>query len=98
MVGHLAVRSPVDFESLLQQLGAAPSPRLRDRFEDRLVTPPPEAIRDFVELTFANELDLAIVSPSFVQQHRAELARCSRGVGRWCRPRRSRASSRSWAA
>ena len=69
-----------DRAPLYAQLGVAQSPRLRDRFEDRLVTPAPEALRDFVELTFANELDLARVSSSFVHEHGAEIgalfARC----------------------
>ncbi len=35
-----------------------PTPRLRDRFTGEVTTPSPQLVRDLVELTFANELDV----------------------------------------
>jgi hypothetical protein len=40
----------------------------RDRFTDRTSVPDPSLLRDFAELTAANELDLAAISPDFREQ------------------------------
>src|SRR2546421_2513812 len=37
---------------------SGPEPRLRDRFTGTVITPAPRLLGDFVELTFANELDV----------------------------------------
>ncbi|WP_149184071.1 DUF6817 domain-containing protein [Streptomyces sp. TRM49041] len=45
----------------------------RDRFTGVVFSPSPSRRRDFAELTAANELDIASVSPEFRQQWGAEL-------------------------
>jgi hypothetical protein len=42
-------------------------PRFRDRFTKAEFHPESEMVRQFVELTFANELDIAAHSPPFAQ-------------------------------
>lgn len=41
----------------------------RDRFADQESNPPKEALQDFVELTAANELDIAQTDPAFRTHH-----------------------------
>ena len=45
----------------------------RDRFASTVLCPPPAMRRDFAELTVANELDIASVSPRFRARYGAEL-------------------------
>ncbi|WP_019711907.1 DUF6817 domain-containing protein [Streptomyces xinghaiensis] len=48
-------------------------PLFRDRFSGRVLHPGPQRLRDFAELTAANELDIARVSPEFRRQRGVEL-------------------------
>ena len=41
--------------------------RLRNRFTDEVLEVPDKAIRHFMELTFANELDIAQVAPDYMR-------------------------------
>ena len=53
---------------------ADPGPVLfRDRFTGRTVTPPEQDIRDFCELTAANELDIVAHNPLMAAEHGADL-------------------------
>jgi hypothetical protein len=63
-----------DRGAFLPQLGRRHPPRFRDRFTNTELTPPPEMLRQFVELTFANELDLVLHSPEFARRHGGGLA------------------------
>jgi hypothetical protein len=58
----------------LPQLGRHDPPRFRDRFTRAELHPEAEMVRQFVELTIANELDLAAHSANFVQTHGPDLA------------------------
>jgi hypothetical protein len=49
--------------------GDAAVARFRDRFTGHVSTPSVAALRDFVELTFANELDIAQQNPDFLKEH-----------------------------
>jgi len=51
----------------LPQLGRHEPPRFHDRFTQAEFHPESEMVRQFVELTFANELDIAAHSPPFAQ-------------------------------
>jgi hypothetical protein len=53
----------------LPQLGHHEPPRFRDRFTRAEFHPESEMVRRFVELTFANELDIAAHSPPFAQNY-----------------------------
>jgi hypothetical protein len=44
---------------LYPQIGSAAEPRIRDRFTDAVHTPSEEELRAFVDLTLANEADVA---------------------------------------
>jgi len=44
--------------------------RFRDRFADVVFNPDVESVKRFVELTFANELELAREGPAFREKHR----------------------------
>jgi hypothetical protein len=50
-----------------------PSPVFHDRFDGRVFTPTDRQLRDFAELTAANELDIARVDPEFRQRWGADL-------------------------
>src|SRR5216683_2953566 len=58
----------------LPQLGRHDPPRFRDRFTQAEFQPEPEMVRQYVELTFANELDIAAHSPAFAQTYGPSLA------------------------
>jgi hypothetical protein len=47
----------------------------RDRFTGTVSVPDSSIFSSFLELTFANELDIALGNPDFVEQHGAGLAR-----------------------
>jgi hypothetical protein len=49
--------------------------RFRDRFTDEVFAPDPAGLRDFVELTFANELDVARHSAAFAAGEWSTVAR-----------------------
>ena len=63
-----------DREPLYAQLGRVAAPAFRDRISGRDFTPTPAMLRDIVELTFANELDLVQISPEFAAEHGPALA------------------------
>ncbi|MFF8844465.1 DUF6817 domain-containing protein [Streptomyces sp. NPDC015127] len=54
---------------------AQPGARFRDRFTGRTSSPAPERLRDFAELTAANELDLAEVNEAIRAEHGGALLR-----------------------
>jgi len=54
-----------DRAMFLPQLGRHEPPRFRDRFTRAEFHPDSGMVRQFVELTFANELDIAAHSPAF---------------------------------
>jgi len=58
-----------DRRMFLPQLGRNEPPRFRDRFTQGEFHPESEMVRQFVELTFANELDIAAHSPPFAQSY-----------------------------
>jgi hypothetical protein len=53
----------------LPQLGRHEPPRFRDRFTQAEFHPEPAMVRQFVELTFANELDITTHSPAFAKTY-----------------------------
>lgn len=48
--------------------------RFRDRFTKEIHAPAPAMVRQFIDLTFANELEIAHRNPSFLERSRAPLA------------------------
>jgi len=58
-----------DRRMFLPQLGRHDPPRFRDRFTQAEFHAEPAIVRQFVELTFANELDIAAHSPAFAQTY-----------------------------
>jgi hypothetical protein len=60
-----------DRSYLYPQLGFADRPSFRDRFSGATFVPAPEAFAAFMELTFANELDMFHTDPVLVEQHQA---------------------------
>src|SRR5262245_1786006 len=62
-----------DRGTFLPQLGRHEPPRFRDRFTRAEFHPESEMVRQFVELTFANELDIAAHSPPFAQTYGSSL-------------------------
>ena len=56
---------------LYPQLGTAGRPSFRDRFTGDTFVPDPAAFAAFMELTFANELDMFRGDPVLVGQHQA---------------------------
>ena len=54
---------------------AAGSPRFRDRFTGAVSAPPAGLVRDFVELTFANELDVLAHNDDLHTRYGAALSR-----------------------
>jgi SAM-dependent methyltransferase len=75
---------------LYPQLGRSERPRFRDRFSGAEDEPEPAELAAFVELTFANELDIARQSADFVTEHGTGLY----GLFARCRPL---ASAAAWA-
>lgn len=63
-----------DRGNFLPQLGRQDPPRFRDRFTNSELVPPTEMLRQFVELTFANEIDLVVQSQEFARAHGRSLA------------------------
>jgi hypothetical protein len=59
--------------------------RFRDRFDGATVSPDAEQVRDFVDLTFANEVELAAASPGGPAEW-TWLADFCRRTGRWASP------------
>jgi hypothetical protein len=57
-------------------------PRLRDRFTGEITTPSPRLVRDLVELTFANELDVLAHNEDVRNEHGDSL----RSLFTACRP------------
>ena len=51
------------------QLGIAKNPKFRNRFTLQSYPLKPQALKDFCELTVANELEIAMGSVDFVTQH-----------------------------
>jgi hypothetical protein len=68
------VYASCDRDDFYPQLGRARTPAFRDRFSGRVFALAPSMLRDFVELTFANELDLVQISPAFAAEHGPDLA------------------------
>jgi hypothetical protein len=66
----------------------------RNRFVESDVTPPDQMLRDFFELTFANEIELCRGNPAFRLEHE----RFFRKVFPHCRPYVSRAAFDSFEA
>jgi catechol 2,3-dioxygenase-like lactoylglutathione lyase family enzyme len=73
------------------QLGASGPVRFRDRFTDSTVTPPEGELRAFLELTAANELDVARHNPALAAEHGADLLELFTRV-------RDRLSAPAWGA
>ena len=60
-----------DRSYLYPQLGPAERPSFRDRFTGAVFVPDPPAFAAFMELTFANELDMFRGDPALVEAHQA---------------------------
>lgn len=60
-----------DRSYLYPLLGSADQPPFRDRFTGSVFVPDPQAFSAFMELTFANELDIFRTEPALVEQHQA---------------------------
>lgn len=60
-----------DRSYLYPQLGTTDRPSFRDRFTAATFVPEPAAFADFMELTFANELDMFRGNPALVAEHQA---------------------------
>lgn len=58
-----------DRDHLYSRLGSAPAAEFRDRFTAAVRTMPESELRAFVELTFANELELASRIPAFAARY-----------------------------
>jgi hypothetical protein len=63
-----------DREFLYPQIGATPAPTFRDRFTGATSTPSTEQLHHFLELTFANELDIVAASSEFAAEHGTSIA------------------------
>ena len=74
-----------DRSVLFASMGRSRAPRYRDRLTGRESSPADDRLRDFIELTFANELDLAMREPRFA----AENAEFFLDLFRRCRPQAS---------
>jgi hypothetical protein len=74
------------FYPQLEAAGTAlPDLRFRDRFTHTEVTPEPADVRRFVDLTYANECELAAASPGGAAEW-TWLADFCRQTGRWATP------------
>jgi hypothetical protein len=60
-----------DRSYLYPQLGATDRPAFRDRFTGATYVPEPAVFADFMELTFANELDMFRDNAALVAEHQA---------------------------
>ena len=60
-----------DRSYLYPQLGTTERPSFRDRFTGAVFVPDPPAFAAFMELTFANELDMFRDNPALVDEHQA---------------------------
>jgi len=60
-----------DRSHLYPQIGAADRPSFRDRFTAETFVPDPASFAAFMELTFANELDMFRDDPALVEGHQA---------------------------
>ncbi|GAA1704216.1 hypothetical protein GCM10009765_61780 [Fodinicola feengrottensis] len=58
----------------------------RDRFTGETYQPPADRLRDFAELSAANELDIAQVSPAFRVEHEEALRRFFGRLRPWLSP------------
>lgn len=58
---------------LYRQLGTEQRPDFRDRYTDRIHTPDASVLSEFMELTFANELELVRASKAFRQKYGNQL-------------------------
>jgi hypothetical protein len=58
-----------DREATYPTIGAGKTCIFRDRYASKNTTPSEQALRDFVELTMANELDLVAQNPEFAAQY-----------------------------
>jgi hypothetical protein len=63
-------------------LNAGETPKLRDRFTGEVTEPAPQLVRDIVELTFANELDVLAHNEELLAKYGEGL----RGLFTACRP------------
>jgi hypothetical protein len=52
------------------RIGTEDPVRFRDRFADEIIDMPADELRDFCELTVANENDIASRTPSFLEENR----------------------------
>ena len=51
------------------QIGVTSTPEFKNRFTNQLLYLSSQQLRDFCELTVANEIEIAIDNPSFVKEH-----------------------------
>ncbi|MFF3651609.1 DUF6817 domain-containing protein [Streptomyces sp. NPDC002181] len=65
----LAADDPAGADAADNEAVSSVAPAFRDRFTGRVHSPDRQTLRDFAELSAANELDLAVVDPAFRAAH-----------------------------